>query len=93
MKVQRLLSVSIVDDMPVTAMGKVYKPAPRNCAIEAVVSERMREEGEARAKGLRAYCDQASDHVTAVSLADPAQLDLAREHLEKYPVVTEFPWE
>lgn len=80
--------VEFIDQMPVTAVGKFFKPELRNRSIHYVISEAMKENnfhGE-----VKAYFEQARGHVAAVKLHNSDQLDAAREILERFPVVIEF---
>ncbi|MGH1472721.1 MAG: acyl-CoA synthetase [Cellvibrionaceae bacterium] len=80
--------VEFVDQMPVTAVGKFFKPELRNRSIHHVITESMNENklnGE-----IDVYFEQARGHVAAIKLHDKQQLDLAREVLERFPVVIEF---
>ena len=74
--------------MPVTAVGKFFKPDLRNRSIHYVLTEAMKENnigGE-----VDAYFEQARGHVAAVKLHSKEQLDTAREVLERFPVDIEF---
>lgn len=80
--------IVFVDEMPVTAVGKFFKPALRNKAIETVMLEALREQqvdGE-----IHADFEQSRGHVARVKLADKGDMDAARELLEKYPIAVEF---
>lgn len=80
--------IEFVDALPMTAVGKFFKPDLRNRAIERVLSETLR---EAEIAGeVRAYYEQGRGHVAAVSLQDAGEQDKARAKLENYPVVIEF---
>ncbi|MEX1032982.1 MAG: acyl-CoA synthetase [Cellvibrionaceae bacterium] len=80
--------IEFTDDIPLTAVGKIYKPELRNRAITSVLTASMHAQGIDGQ--VRAYYEQSRGHVAAISLRDSTQRDKAREHLEKYPVVIEF---
>lgn len=78
--------VAIVETMPVTAVGKIYKPALRvdaatvamTAAIHAVLGD---------PDVFRITCTDAGGHVrAAVALADPAVETSVREALRGFPV-------
>lgn len=80
--------IEFIDVMPVTAVGKFFKPELRNRAIQRVLVETLREadiDGE-----VRVYYEQGRGHVAAISLRNPADPGNARAKLESYPVVIEF---
>ncbi|MGI1677106.1 MAG: acyl-CoA synthetase [Cellvibrionaceae bacterium] len=80
--------VEFIDQMPVTAVGKFFKPELRNRSIYYVLTEAMKENninGD-----VDSYFEQARGHVAAIKLHNKDQLDSAREVLERFPVVIEF---
>lgn len=80
--------IEIVDEFPVTAVGKFYKPELRNRATHFVMSQSL---GENKiAAEVKVYFTQNRGHVAEIHLENSKDLDRARELLEKYPVVVEF---
>ncbi len=80
--------LEIIDEFPVTAVGKFYKPELRNRATHFVMSQSL-QESKIEAD-IDVYFSQSRGHVASVKLKQGTDLDKAREILEKYPVVVEF---
>ena len=80
--------IEIIDEFPVTAVGKFFKPELRNRATQYVMDQCLQEHGIAGEVTVR--FTQSRGHVASVKLKQNKDLDRARELLEKYPVVVEF---
>ncbi|MBI3524205.1 MAG: acyl-CoA synthetase [Betaproteobacteria bacterium] len=76
--------ISIVDTLPVTAVGKIFKPALRYRATEDVLSAVLRNNGIA-AK-VTAGADPRHGTVAKIHLQERAQLEAAREILGRFTV-------
>jgi fatty-acyl-CoA synthase len=80
--------IEVIEQMPLTAVGKIFKPRLRHMAIERVCGERLREAGiDAR---VRARNDKHHGTVLVVRLADAAQRGAASDALGRLPLVVEF---
>jgi fatty-acyl-CoA synthase len=80
--------IEFIETMPVTAVGKFFKPELRNRAIHRVLSDALHEAGIEGS--VRAYYEQTRGHVAAIALRDSEERERARIQLENYPVVIEF---
>src|SRR5581483_3452832 len=74
--------IEIMGALPVTAIGKIFKPALRHRAIEKVYGAALAEAGIA-AK-VAAGPDAASGTVARVTLGDAAQKPVAEKILARY---------
>jgi fatty-acyl-CoA synthase len=74
--------------MPMTAVGKIFKPRLRQLAIEQVYAEALQASGIAAAITVRA--DQRLGTVVTVRLADAASRSAATDALARLPVAIEF---
>jgi fatty-acyl-CoA synthase len=80
--------VEIIAQMPLTAVGKIFKPRLRHLAIERVCGETLREAGvEAR---VQARDDKRRGTVLVVHLADAREREVATEALGRLPLAIEF---
>ncbi|GAB1258749.1 acyl-CoA synthetase [Aurantivibrio plasticivorans] len=80
--------IEFVKEMPMTVVGKFFKPELRNRSICFVLNNAMQEQGIFGE--VSAEFDQARGHVATVKLHKSEQHDLAREVLERFPVVIDF---
>jgi fatty-acyl-CoA synthase len=75
-------SVSVLGDMPVTPVGKIYKPALRVLATQRVIEETLASIGLAVAQ-----CEiDVSERETVIRLADPAHEDAVKAALLGMPI-------
>ncbi len=80
--------IEIIPQMPMTAVGKIFKPRLRNLAIERVCGESLRALGIEAAITVRA--DQRRGTVATIRLADAASREAATDALARLPVAIEF---
>ncbi len=80
--------IEIIDEFPVTAVGKFFKPELRNRATHFVMCQTLAEHNIPG--DVKVIFTQNRGHVAEVHLRNNKDLDQARELLEKYPVVVEF---
>jgi fatty-acyl-CoA synthase len=75
-------SVTVLDEMPVTPVGKIYKPALRVLATRRVIEDTL------AAMGLKApHCDvSVTEHETIVRLKDAADVDAVKAALLGMPI-------
>lgn len=80
--------IEIVAQMPMTAVGKIFKPRLRQLAIERVLGDALSSAGiDAQ---VRARDDKQRGTVLAIRLADGALRDAATDALARFPVAVEF---
>jgi fatty-acyl-CoA synthase len=82
------LRVEIIPQMPMTAVGKIFKPRLRQLAMERVVGELLRASGIDAAVSVRD--DRQLGAVVTVTLADDAGRAAATDSLARLPVTLEF---
>ena len=80
--------IELIDEFPVTAVGKFFKPELRNRATRFVMSQTLADHNIAA--DVKVKFTQNRGHVAEIHLHEDGDLDRARELLEKYPVVVEF---
>jgi fatty-acyl-CoA synthase len=84
--------VTVIDAMPTTAVGKIYKPTLRLRAIETKLTEMLADLAEAGA--IRVQCEERASRAVArivLPAGAPASLpDRVRERLGAVAVTTEF---
>jgi fatty-acyl-CoA synthase len=80
--------IEIIPQMPMTAVGKIFKPRLRNLAIERVCGEALRASGIEAAITVRA--DKRLGTVATIRLADAALREAATDALARLPVAIEF---
>ncbi|WP_444935712.1 acyl-CoA synthetase [Microbulbifer sp. JMSA004] len=80
--------VEIIDEIPLTAVAKVFKPALRNRATEYVVGQAL-EEKSITAK-FSAHFDASLGQVAKVQLEQASSKAAVEEALENLPVALEF---
>jgi fatty-acyl-CoA synthase len=74
--------------MPMTAVGKIFKPRLRHLANERVCSEALRASGIEAAITVRA--DKRLGTVASIRLADVASREAVTDALARLPVAIEF---
>jgi fatty-acyl-CoA synthase len=80
--------IEIVKQMPMTAVGKIFKPRLRHLAIEHVLGRALRSAGiDAQ---VEARDDKRRGTVLVVRLADPSRRRAAADALARFPVAVEF---
>ena len=81
--------VEVLESLPKTAVGKVFKPDLRKLAIERVLSARLRDEGgDAGLAGI--IEDPARGLVVRLRAASGADRDRVGDIMNQYPVQWEF---
>ena len=80
--------IEIIPQMPMTAVGKIFKPRLRDLAIERVCGETLRASGIEAAIAVRA--DRRLGTVASIRLADAASRNAATDALARLPVAIEF---
>jgi fatty-acyl-CoA synthase len=80
--------IEIIAQMPVTAVGKIFKPRLRHLAIERVCGELLQVKGIEASVTVRD--DKRLGTVAAIRLADAAIRDTATAALARLPVAIEF---
>jgi fatty-acyl-CoA synthase len=80
--------IEIVQQMPMTAVGKIFKPKLRHLAIEHVLGNALA--GAGIAAQVAARDDKRRGTVLAVRLADSGARNSATEALARFPVAVEF---
>lgn len=80
--------IEIVPQLPMTAVGKVFKPRLRQLAVERVVAELLRAAGIDATVAARD--DKRRGSVVSVRLAHEAQRSAATDALARLPVALEF---
>ncbi len=80
--------IEIMGAMPVTAVGKIFKPALRHRAIEKVYGAALAEAGVPAKVAVTA--DPAAGTVARIALADAAQRGMAEQALARYTVRIAF---
>jgi len=80
--------IEIIDAMPLTAVGKIFRPTLRQRITETVLKEHM------AFKGIEAEISTAFDKkrglIAQIKLTDSAQRSAAEELLAPYTLITEF---
>jgi fatty-acyl-CoA synthase len=80
--------IEIIPQMPMTAVGKIFKPRLRHLAIERVYAEALHASGIAAAITVRA--DKRLGTVATIRLVDAASREAATDALARLPVAIEF---
>ncbi|WP_444922554.1 acyl-CoA synthetase [Microbulbifer sp. CnH-101-G] len=80
--------VEIIDEIPLTAVAKVFKPALRNRATEYVIGQALQEKNISAEFSAR--FDSALGQVAKVRLEKPSTKTVAEEALENIPVALEI---
>ncbi|GAB2884174.1 acyl-CoA synthetase [Microbulbifer echini] len=80
--------IEIIDEIPLTAVAKVFKPALRNRATEYVVGQALQENNIAAE--LSASFDASRGQIAKVRLEQASNKPAAEEALENLPVALEF---
>jgi fatty-acyl-CoA synthase len=80
--------IEIIPQMPMTAVGKIFKPRLRHLAIERVVGEMLKACGIDAAIAVRD--DKRLGTVATIRLADAASRSTATDALARLPVAIEF---
>ncbi|MGQ9427432.1 acyl-CoA synthetase [Gilvimarinus sp. F26214L] len=80
--------IELIDEMPLTAVGKIFKPELRNRAINSVLSECLQQQGIEAV--VESRYEKSRGHIARVRLADPAREPQARTELENFPLTVEF---
>jgi fatty-acyl-CoA synthase len=80
--------IEIIPQMPMTAVGKIFKPRLRYLAIERVCGEALRASGIEASIAVRA--DKRLGTVATIRLVDAASRDAATDALARLPVAIEF---
>ena len=82
------MRIEIIEKMPVTAVGKIFKPELRHRALEFALSEALRCVGiEAK---IQATADRVNGTVARICLGDPTRTMQAEELLGKFTVKYAF---
>jgi len=80
--------IEIIPQMPMTAVGKIFKPRLRHLAIERVVGEMLKASGIDATITVRD--DKRLGTVAMIRLADAASRSTATDALARLPVAIEF---
>lgn len=80
--------VEIIDEVPLTAVAKVFKPALRNRATEYVIGKALQE--KSIAAEFSAHFDASRGQIAKVQLKQDSSKTAAKEALEDLPVALEF---
>lgn len=80
--------IDIVPQMPMTAVGKIFKPRLRQLAIERVMGDVLRDSGVEAAITVRD--DKRLGTVAVIRLSDAALRSAATDALARLPVAVEF---
>jgi fatty-acyl-CoA synthase len=80
--------IEIIPQMPMTAVGKIFKPRLRHLAIERVCGETLQAAGIEAAITVRA--DRRLGTVATIRLADAMSRGAATDALARLPVAIEF---
>ena len=83
--------VTIVDAMPLTAVGKIYKPALKRRATKEALEAALRE-ADVRFRSLEVVDDPTRGMVAKLEIEDAAAHDRAREVLGRFPVPFTVSW-
>ena len=78
-------AIRIVDAMPLTGVGKIFKPRLRQREIEDALAEALRS-ADVSLVSVQARSDPAHGTVVDVSLAEPADPQVARRVLGQFPL-------
>ena len=78
-------AIRIVDAMPLTAVGKIFKPQLRQREIEDALAEALRR-ADVSLVSVQARSEPAQGTVVEVSLAEPADPQVARRVLGQFPL-------
>ena len=78
-------AIRIVDAMPLTGVGKIFKPRLRQREIEDALAEALRS-ADVSLVSVQARSDPAHGTVVDVSLAEPADPHVARRVLGQFPL-------
>ena len=70
--------------MPLTGVGKIFKPELKNSEIEDALGEALREAG-VNARSVKAAADAAYGTVVEVLVAEGSDAQLARKVLGQFP--------
>lgn len=76
-------AIRIVPALPLTGVGKIFKPELKNREIEAALSESLRDAG-VRTCSLKAGSDPRYGTTVEVSVADASDLEVARRVLGQF---------
>lgn len=77
-------AIRIVPALPLTGVGKIFKPELKNREIETALSESLRDAG-VRTCSLKAGSDPRYGTTVEVSVADASDLEVARRVLGQFP--------
>jgi fatty-acyl-CoA synthase len=80
--------IEVIPQMPVTAVGKIFKPRLRHLVIERVCGEALRAAGVAAAITVRD--DKRVGTVATIRLADAVARSAATDALARLPIAIEF---
>jgi fatty-acyl-CoA synthase len=80
--------VELLRQMPLTAVGKIFKPRLRQLAIEHVLGTSLREAGIAAS--VQARSDTRHGTLARVCLENPGDREVAAETLARFAVAVEF---
>ncbi len=80
--------ILFIDAMPLTAVGKIFKPDLRNHITELTVSEVLAELG-VKSYGLNVRIDKQHGQAVTVTLTDSSQADAVKEALGQYAFKSE----
>ena len=80
--------IEIIPQMPMTAVGKIFKPRLRNLAIERVCREAL--QASAIEASITVRADNRLGTVATIRLADAASRDAATDALARFPIAIEF---
>lgn len=80
--------IEIIPQMPMTAVGKIFKPRLRDLAIERVCQEALQASGIEAAITVRA--DKRAGTVATIRLGNSALRDAATDALARLPIAIEF---
>ena len=80
--------IEIIPQMPMTAVGKIFKPRLRDLAIERVCRETLQAAGIEATITVRA--DKRVGTVATIRLGDAASRDAATDALARLPIAIEF---
>lgn len=80
--------IEIISAMPITAVGKIFKPVLREQISSAVLSEHLAKEGISARVTCKA--DNKTGLTASVKLGDPTQKEATEELLSAYNVIVEM---
>ncbi|NQV70099.1 MAG: acyl-CoA synthetase [Pseudohongiella sp.] len=79
--------IEFIDAMPLTAVGKIFRPTLRQAISELVIKELLQEQNIAAS--VSSELEKKRGLVIRISVDDKSKLDLVKQHVQSYTFTTE----